>query len=50
MCQPGEPEYEFVCPECAESMVVNPSMKEALLENGCVVCSASLSEAAFSPE
>jgi predicted RNA-binding Zn-ribbon protein involved in translation (DUF1610 family) len=39
--------YTFVCPECAESMDVNDSMRHALLENGCVICGASLTESAF---
>ncbi|MFK5603544.1 MULTISPECIES: hypothetical protein [unclassified Haloferax] len=41
-------DYTFVCPECAESMLVNDSMRDALLENGCVVCSAALTTDAFS--
>lgn len=41
-------DYTFVCPECAESMVVNGPMRDALIENGCVVCSSSVSSAAFS--
>lgn len=39
--------YTFVCPECGESMQVNASMKEALIENGCVVCSASVPPDSF---
>lgn len=42
-------DYTFVCPECAESMVVNESMREALIEHGCVICSSSVSTQAFSP-
>ncbi|AFK18191.1 MULTISPECIES: DUF7560 family zinc ribbon protein [Haloferax] len=41
-------DYTFVCPECAESMLVNDSMRDALLDNGCVICSASLTQDAFS--
>ncbi|ELZ83698.1 MULTISPECIES: DUF7560 family zinc ribbon protein [Haloferax] len=41
-------DYTFVCPECAESMLVNDSMRDALLENGCVICSAALTTDAFS--
>lgn len=41
-------EFTFVCPGCGESMEVNPAMRDALLENGCVVCGTSLSTAAFS--
>ncbi|WP_459191935.1 DUF7560 family zinc ribbon protein [Halosimplex sp. J119] len=40
-------EYIFVCPGCEESMEVNASMRDALLENGCVVCASPVSEAAF---
>jgi hypothetical protein len=41
-------EFTFVCPDCGESMEVNPAMKDALLENGCVVCGTELTPAAFS--
>ncbi|MHC3439589.1 DUF7560 family zinc ribbon protein [Natrialbaceae archaeon A-gly3] len=33
-------EYEFVCPECAQRIEVNASMREAILSNGCPVCSS----------
>ncbi|NIC00364.1 hypothetical protein [Halobacterium sp. R2-5] len=42
-------EFTFVCPSCGESMEVNPAMRDALVENGCVVCGASVGTAAFSP-
>ena len=41
-------EYDFRCPECAESIEVNGSMRDALIENGCVVCGADVSAEAFS--
>ncbi|WP_170864747.1 DUF7560 family zinc ribbon protein [Halogranum amylolyticum] len=41
-------DYTFVCPECAESILVNESMRDALLDNGCVVCGSSVSRRAFS--
>lgn len=41
--------FEFVCPECAESLEVNGSMRDALLDRGCVICGASVSPADFSP-
>ena len=41
-------EYVFECPECGESLEVNGSMREALIEKGCVVCGAPLTPAAFS--
>ncbi|WP_420828747.1 DUF7560 family zinc ribbon protein [Halomicrobium salinisoli] len=41
-------DYVFVCPECEESMEVNASMRDALMENGCVICGSPVSAAAFS--
>ncbi|MFW5959418.1 MAG: DUF7560 family zinc ribbon protein [Natronomonas sp.] len=41
--------YVFVCPECDESLEVNDSMKEALVERGCVICGTSVTTEAFSP-
>jgi hypothetical protein len=40
-------EYTFDCPECAESLAVNESMRVALEDRGCVVCGATLDEDAF---
>jgi predicted RNA-binding Zn-ribbon protein involved in translation (DUF1610 family) len=40
-------DYTFVCPECGESMMVNDSMRQALVENGCVICGSSVSGGAF---
>ncbi|MBP1954737.1 putative nucleic acid-binding Zn ribbon protein [Halarchaeum rubridurum] len=40
-------EYTFVCPECGESLDVNASMRDALLDRGCVICGASVSPSAF---
>lgn len=40
-------EIVFTCPECGETMVVNPAMRDALRSNGCVVCGASVSDDAF---
>jgi predicted RNA-binding Zn-ribbon protein involved in translation (DUF1610 family) len=37
----------FACPECGETMVVNPAMRDALVENGCVVCGSAVPEDAF---
>jgi predicted RNA-binding Zn-ribbon protein involved in translation (DUF1610 family) len=37
----------FTCPDCGETMVVNPAMQDALLANGCVVCGATVAEEAF---
>ncbi|WP_290818874.1 zinc ribbon domain-containing protein [Halovivax sp.] len=35
-------EYEFVCPECAQEIEINGPMREAILANGCPVCSAAV--------
>ena len=43
-----EIDFDFVCPECGESMAVNASMRTALLDNGCVICSARVNPDAFS--
>lgn len=40
-------EFVFVCPECEERLEVNGSMKEALVERGCVICGADLTAEAF---
>lgn len=40
-------EFTFVCPTCDETLSVNGAMKRALLENGCVLCSAELTDRAF---
>lgn len=42
-------EFEFVCPECGERVIVNGGVRGALLENGCVLCDADLSPSDFSP-
>jgi transcription elongation factor Elf1 len=43
-----DPDDTFACPECDESISVNGSMRDALVENGCVVCGASVTNAVFS--
>mgnify|MGYP006294572297 CR=1 FL=1 len=40
--------FTFVCPACGESLEVNASMKEVLIEKGCVICSAAVTAEAFS--
>jgi predicted RNA-binding Zn-ribbon protein involved in translation (DUF1610 family) len=40
-------EFGFVCPECGESLEVNGSMRDALVENGCVICGAAVSQDSF---
>lgn len=41
-------DFVFDCPECGESMAVNASMRTALIDNGCVICSARVSPDSFS--
>ena len=43
----SEDDIAFTCPDCGETMVVNPAMRDALLANGCVVCGAAVAESAF---
>lgn len=40
-------DYTFVCPECGESLSVNDSMRNALIDNGCVICGSSVQDEAF---
>lgn len=42
-------EYRMTCPSCGETLVVDDSMRAALVENGCVVCGGNLSGDAFAP-
>lgn len=35
-------EYEFTCPECAQSVDVNEEMRNAILSNGCPICTANV--------
>ncbi|WP_178917404.1 hypothetical protein [Natronomonas gomsonensis] len=39
--------YAFVCPGCAESIAVDESMRNVLLERGCVICETTVTTAAF---
>lgn len=48
MSDPTSEDYAFECPECGERFEVNPGMREALLVHGCPVCSASVTDDAFS--
>lgn len=43
--EPGE--FRFVCPACGESLAVDLAMRDALLDNGCVVCGVEVSIQAF---
>jgi predicted RNA-binding Zn-ribbon protein involved in translation (DUF1610 family) len=42
-------EFEFVCPDCDERIIVNGVMRETLIENGCILCGASISGSDFRP-
>ncbi|MFB6101364.1 MAG: hypothetical protein ABEJ73_02230 [Haloplanus sp.] len=44
----GGSDLTFRCPDCGESMAVNASMREALLDHGCVVCGTAVPPSAFS--
>ena len=41
-------EYEFVCQDCGQQIEVNGPMHDAILENGCPVCSARAESDQFS--
>ena len=45
----GEQEvtHTFGCPECGEDLEVNGPMKDALIENGCVLCGSIVTAEAF---
>lgn len=43
-------QYVFVCPHCCERFVVDTSIQEELLENGCVFCKALVSKDDFERE
>ena len=47
MSSANDEEYTFVCPECDETLEVNDSMKDALIEEGCVICGGPLTSDAF---
>ncbi|MGB9933558.1 DUF7560 family zinc ribbon protein [Haloarcula amylolytica] len=43
-------EFTFVCPECEERLEINRTMKNTLIERGCVICGISVTEAAFTED
>jgi hypothetical protein len=49
MARDGDALYAFVCPECTESLEVDPGMMNALVQHGCIICDASLTADAFTP-
>lgn len=38
---------EFECPHCAESLAISASMREALLDRGCVICGSPVTAESF---
>ena len=40
----GRSTHTFVCPECRRSIEVDDAMRATLLETGCVVCGAPVTE------
>ncbi|EMA56112.1 DUF7560 family zinc ribbon protein [Halococcus thailandensis] len=40
-------EYAFLCPACGESLEVNDSMKQALIQKGCIICGTTVTDGAF---
>jgi Zn ribbon nucleic-acid-binding protein len=42
--------YAFVCPACEERLEINKTMKETLIERGCVICGTSVTEEAFTED
>ncbi|MFB6297857.1 MAG: hypothetical protein ABEH56_04990 [Salinirussus sp.] len=43
-------EYAFVCPECEERLNMNKTMKQTLIEEGCVICGTPVTEEAFTED
>lgn len=42
-------DFTFICPECEESLTVNDSMMDALIDKGCVICGSTVSTESFVP-
>lgn len=42
-------EYEFTCPDCGQHIAINAPMRDAILTNGCPVCSAPVATEHFVP-
>lgn len=40
----------FVCPACSRSIEVTESVRDALVESGCVICGADVDDSAFELE
>ncbi|WP_247728769.1 DUF7560 family zinc ribbon protein [Halovivax limisalsi] len=41
-------EYEFTCPDCGQQIEINGPMREAILTNGCPICSGPVDADSFS--
>lgn len=44
---PPMTDYQFACPDCGQGININAPMREAILQNGCPVCSATVADADF---
>jgi len=44
-CMTDAQTHTFVCPECRRSIEVDDAMRATLLDAGCVVCGAAVTEA-----
>ncbi len=42
-------EFEFRCSECGQEISVNDRMRDAILTNGCPVCTAPTEPSDFEP-
>lgn len=40
-------EFRFVCPACGEGVIVDRQVRDAMLAEGCVVCSSRVSANCF---
>lgn len=43
-------EYIFRCPDCGQEIEVNASMREAMLDSGCPVCTEPVEAVDFDSE
>ncbi|ELY52380.1 DUF7560 family zinc ribbon protein [Natronococcus jeotgali] len=41
---------QFVCPACTRSIEVTESVRDALVESGCVICGTDVDDGAFALE
>lgn len=45
--RPEGANYRFECPHCDNSVLVDEESREALLENGCILCDGTVSKGSF---